>query len=85
MAPTGSPWPSSTNASSTSSCPGGPLGARIKLGPDTEPWRVIVGVVPDLHLGGAIGAFDPRDEGVCLPLAQNTINRGIRPSMQPWS
>ncbi|MEZ5290971.1 MAG: ABC transporter permease [Vicinamibacterales bacterium] len=51
-----------------------PLGARIRLGADSEPWRVIVGVVPDLHLGGAIGALDPRDEGVYLPLAQNTIN-----------
>jgi ABC-type antimicrobial peptide transport system permease subunit len=38
------------------------------------PWRRIVGVVPDLHLGGAIGALNPRDEGVYVPLAQNVIN-----------
>lgn len=53
---------------------GDPLGTRIKIGPDDSPWRTIVGVVPDLHLGGAIGALDPRDEGVYLPLAQNVIN-----------
>ena len=50
-----------------------PLGTRIKLG-DDEPWRTIVGVVPDLHLGGAIGAINPRHEGVYVPLAQNIIN-----------
>ena len=38
------------------------------------PWRTIVGVVPDLYLGGAIGALDPRHEGVYIPLAQNVIN-----------
>jgi predicted lysophospholipase L1 biosynthesis ABC-type transport system permease subunit len=51
-----------------------PLGARIKLGQDDVPWRTIVGVVPDLHLGGAIGALNPRHEGVYIPLAQNVIN-----------
>ena len=51
-----------------------PIGKRIKLGDDEEPWRTIVGVVPDLHLGGAIGQFDPRDEGVYVPLSQNVIN-----------
>ncbi|GMR23515.1 MAG: ABC transporter permease [Acidobacteriota bacterium] len=51
-----------------------PLGRRIKLGDDDEPWRTIVGVVPDLHLGGAIGQFDPRHEGVYIPLSQNVIN-----------
>jgi predicted permease len=51
-----------------------PLGARIKLGPADTSWRRIVGVVPDLHLGGAIGAINPRHEGVYLPLAQNVIN-----------
>lgn len=51
-----------------------PLGARIRLGPDDAPWRRIVGVVPDLHLGGAIGAINPRHEGVYIPLAQNVIN-----------
>ena len=51
-----------------------PLGARIKLGKDDVPWRTIVGVVPDLYLGGAIGAFNPRHEGVYIPLTQNVIN-----------
>ena len=54
-----------------------PLGRRIKisrLGDDDEPWRTIVGVVPDLYLGGAIGPFDPRHEGVYIPLSQNVIN-----------
>ena len=51
-----------------------PLGARIKLGADDAPWRTIVGVVPDLYLGGAIGALNPRHEGVYIPLAQNVIN-----------
>jgi len=51
-----------------------PLGARIKLGPGDVPWRRIVGVVPDLYLGGAIGAINPRHEGVYVPLAQNVIN-----------
>ncbi len=50
-----------------------PLGTRIKLG-DEEPWRTIVGVVPDLYLGGAVGANNPRHEGVYVPLAQNVIN-----------
>lgn len=51
-----------------------PIGARIKLGDDSEPWRTVVGVVPDLHLGGAIGQFDSRNEGVYIPLSQNVIN-----------
>ena len=51
-----------------------PLGARIKLGADDVPWRTIVGVVPDLYLGGAIGALNPQHEGVYIPLAQNVIN-----------
>jgi predicted permease len=51
-----------------------PLGRRIKLGEEDEPWRTIVGVVPDLHLGGAIGAVDPRHEGVYIPLQQNAID-----------
>jgi predicted permease len=53
---------------------GDPLGARIKLGADDVPWRTIVGVVPDLYLGGAIGQLNPRHEGVYIPLAQNVIN-----------
>jgi predicted permease len=51
-----------------------PLGTRIKVGQDEGPWRRVVGVVPDLHLGGAIGAINPRNEGVYIPLGQNVIN-----------
>ncbi len=51
-----------------------PIGARIRLGDDVAPWRTIVGVVPDMHLGGAIGSFERHDEGVYVPLAQNVIN-----------
>ena len=51
-----------------------PLGARIKLGPGDVPWRRIVGVVPDLFVGGAIGGLNQRHEGVYIPLAQNVIN-----------
>ena len=53
---------------------GNPIGRRIKLGEDGEPWRTIVGIVPDMHLGGAIGRLDTQDEGVYLPLDQNVIN-----------
>jgi predicted permease len=51
-----------------------PLDARIRLGQGDVPWRRIVGVVPDLHMGGAIGPVNRRDEGVYIPLAQNVIN-----------
>jgi predicted permease len=51
-----------------------PIGQRVKLGDDDEPWRTIVGIVPDMHLGGAIGATNPRHEGVYIPLQQNVIN-----------
>jgi putative ABC transport system permease protein len=53
---------------------GDPLGRRVRLGDDAEPWRTVVGVVPDMHLGGAIGQLNPQDEGVYVPLAQNVIN-----------
>lgn len=53
---------------------GDPVGRRMKLGEDAEPWRTIVGVVPDMHLGGAIGRLDTQDEGVYLPLDQHVIN-----------
>ncbi|MDH4064439.1 MAG: ABC transporter permease [Acidobacteriota bacterium] len=65
-----------------------PLGARIKLGQDDVPWRTIVGVVPDLYLGGAIGALNPRHEGVYVPLAQNVINfmsLAVRTEQAPMS
>lgn len=52
-----------------------PIGKRVRLGADAEPWRTIVGVVPDMHVGGvAAGTFNPRHEAVYIPLAQNVIN-----------
>jgi putative ABC transport system permease protein len=52
-----------------------PIGQAVRMGDDPkEPWRAIVGVVPDMHLGGAIQTGDTHDEGVYIPLAQNTIN-----------
>jgi predicted permease len=51
-----------------------PIGTRIRLGQDDAPWRRVVGVVPDLHLGGAVGALNPRHEGVYIPLSQNVID-----------
>ena len=65
-----------------------PLGARIKLGQEDVPWRTIVGVVPDLYLGGAINALNPRHEGVYVPLAQNVINfmsLAVRTEQAPMS
>lgn len=53
--------------------PGGsPLGKRVRvLGDDGKgPWRRIVGVAPDLHLGG-LGMHDDRSDGVYIPLAQD--------------
>ena len=53
---------------------GDPVGRRIRLGDDAAAWRTIVGVVPDMHLGGVFDQLDVHDEGVYLPLAQNVIN-----------
>ena len=53
---------------------GDPLGRRIRLGDDAGAWRTIVGVVPDMHLGGAFAQLEVHDEGVYVPLAQNVIN-----------
>ncbi len=48
-----------------------PLGKRIRQGgsEDEEPWRTIVGVVPDMHLQGV---QNPEDDpsGMYVPLAQ---------------
>jgi putative ABC transport system permease protein len=47
-----------------------PLGKRIRLGDSrsTEPWRTIVGVIPDIFTGDT---GNPRDAGILVPFAQN--------------
>jgi hypothetical protein len=47
-----------------------PLGHRIRLGGanSTDPWRTIVGVIPDIFTGDT---GNPRDAGLLLPLAQH--------------
>ena len=46
------------------------LGRRIRLGgaKSTDPWRTIVGVIPDIFTGDT---GNPRDAGILLPLAQH--------------
>ena len=51
---------------------GDPIGQQIKLGDDEEPWRTVVGVVPNLHMGGiGAGGGVPQHEGVYVPLTQD--------------
>jgi predicted permease len=53
--------------------PGGEaLGKQVRVGrSDTEePWRTIVGVVPNLYMGGALNDEDPNGPGIYTPLAQ---------------
>jgi predicted permease len=52
---------------------GDPLGKRIRLGgaKSKEPWRTIVGVIPDIFTGDT---GHPHDAGVLTPLAQNRSN-----------
>jgi predicted permease len=48
-----------------------PIGQRIRLGTDAgEPWRVIVGVVPNLWMGAFDASPDRNPAGVYVPLAQ---------------
>jgi hypothetical protein len=48
---------------------GNAIGSRLRLslGPDQEPWRTIVGIVPDVNLGGL---NYPDQAGIIVPLAQ---------------
>ena len=50
-----------------------PLGRRIRLGgaKSTDPWRTIVGVIPDIFTGDP---GNPRDAGILIPLAQHRSN-----------
>jgi predicted permease len=47
-----------------------PIGRRIRLGgaKSTQPWRTVVGVIPDIFTGDP---SNPRDAGILIPLAQN--------------
>jgi predicted permease len=51
---------------------GNPIGRRFRLGGagSREPWRTVVGVIPDIFTGNT---GNPRDAGVLLPLAQNPV------------
>jgi putative ABC transport system permease protein len=60
-----------------------PLGKRIRLGGarSTQPWRTIVGVVPDIFTGDT---GNPRDAGIILPLAQSHAEPlGVRQHRRP--
>ena len=48
---------------------GDPVGKRIRLGgsKSTQPWRTIVGVIPDIFTGDT---GNPRDAGILVPSAQ---------------
>jgi len=50
-----------------------PLGKRIRTGgaQSTQPWRTVVGVIPDIFTGDT---GNPRDAGILIPLAQNRQN-----------
>jgi predicted permease len=50
-----------------------PIGQRIRLGnaDGDEPWRTIVGIVPDLWIGGLDAMPDRNPAGVYVPLAQS--------------
>ena len=50
-----------------------PIGRRIRLGDgtdDSQPWRTIVGVVPDLWIGGLDAVGDRNPSGIYQPVAQ---------------
>jgi putative ABC transport system permease protein len=49
-----------------------PVGRRIRLGDSEteEPWRTIVGVVPDMYMGG-VDNEDP--EGIYVPISQDPL------------
>jgi len=46
------------------------IGHQIRFGNADEPWRTIVGVVPDLWVGGLDASGDRNPAGVYVPLAQ---------------
>jgi putative ABC transport system permease protein len=59
---------------------GDALGRRIRMGgaKSKEPWRTIVGVIPDIFTGDT---GNPHDAGIIVPLAQNRasfLSVGIR-------
>jgi predicted permease len=54
--------------------PGTPLGRQIRMGraDSEEPWRTVIGVVPDLYMQ-SIGNNEDGHEGYYLPLAQSDL------------
>lgn len=64
-----------------------PLGRRIRLGrgDEGEPWRTIVGVVPDLYMEG-VENRDGEPDGLYIPLAQSDarfVSLAIRAGSDP--
>lgn len=68
---------------------GDPVGRQIRLGRAEEPWRTVVGVVPDLNMGGiGGGGGSPQHEGVYVPLAQDVpsyVNIFMRSRQDPMT
>ncbi len=50
-----------------------PVGRRLRIGDEAE-WRTIVGVVPELWIGGLDASGDRNPRGVYLPIAQSEIS-----------
>ena len=63
---------------------GDPIGQQIKLGGDEEPWRTVVGVVPDLNMGaaGAVATACRSTRG-CTSRSRRTLPTTCTSSCEP--